>query len=131
MSEAEFLERIGGREGSVCVLQLDRDDGGGQSHVVDVSVCRAGEMDEDQLQIPSSYTGQPLMFINTCIVSVLMIVIIVMLSHPGITLSELPVIPTRFFQVWSHRTLLDASPRQLLQSAASAALTSSRTITTR
>ena len=58
LSEAEFLERVGGREGSVCVLQLDRDDGGGQSHVVDVSVRRAGVMDEEQLHVPSSYTGE-------------------------------------------------------------------------
>ncbi len=46
LSEGEFLERVGGRKGSLCVLQLDRDDGGGQSHVVDVNVCRAGVMDE-------------------------------------------------------------------------------------
>lgn len=58
LSEGEFLERVGGCKGSVCVLQLDRDDGGGQSHVVDVNVCRAGVMDEDQLHVPSSYTGQ-------------------------------------------------------------------------
>ena len=67
LSEAEFLERVGGREGSVCVLQLDRDDGGGQSHVVDVSVCRAGVMDEEQLHVPSSYTGEwlaSLLFVN-------------------------------------------------------------------
>jgi hypothetical protein len=58
LSEAEFLDCVGGSEGSLCALQLDRDDGGGQSHVVDVSVIRAGEMDEDQRHIPSSYTGQ-------------------------------------------------------------------------
>lgn len=57
LSEGEFIERVGGHKGSICVLQLDRDDGGGHSHVVDVSVCRDGVMDEEQLQIPSSYTG--------------------------------------------------------------------------
>ena len=58
LSEGEFIERVGGHKGSICVLQLDRDDGGGHSHVVDVSVCRDGVMDEEQLQVPSSYTGQ-------------------------------------------------------------------------
>jgi hypothetical protein len=58
LSESEFIERIGGSEGSMCTLQLDRDDGGGQSHVVEVSVCRAGAMDEEQLRVPSSYTGE-------------------------------------------------------------------------
>ena len=60
LSEGEFIERVGGQKGSVCVLQLDRDDGGGHSHVVDVSVCRGGVMDEEQLQVPSSYTGPSL-----------------------------------------------------------------------
>ncbi len=49
---------MGGHKGSICVPQLDRDDGGGLSHVVDVSVCRDGVKDEEQLQVPSSHTGQ-------------------------------------------------------------------------
>jgi hypothetical protein len=64
LSEAEFIQRVGGRKGSVCVLQLDRDDGGGQSHVVDVSVRRDGGMDDEQLQVPSSYTGKFLFYVN-------------------------------------------------------------------
>ncbi len=48
----------------MCVLQLDRDDGGGQSHVVDVSVRRDGGMDDEQLQVPSSYTGLFLFYLN-------------------------------------------------------------------
>ena len=64
LSEGEFIERVGGHKGSICVLQLDRDDGGGHSHVVDVSVCRDGVMDEEQLQVPSSYTGPFLVFMT-------------------------------------------------------------------
>lgn len=66
LSEAEFIERVGGRKGSVCVLQLDRDDGGGQSHVVNVSVHRDGAMDEEQLQVQSSYTGMLFCIYRLC-----------------------------------------------------------------
>ena len=93
LSEGEFLERVGGRKGSVCVLQLDRDDGGGQSHVVDVNVCRAGVMDEDQLRVPSSYTGQSFycrhhfLFALVIIFIVFVVVIIMMIM---IAISDLP-----------------------------------------